>query len=303
MREAEKEAVVRCLIVRPLVLHSLALGVLVLATPLRALAQSPALGDFSIAYGGSFSEHSSDSPATTPAIIALPLATTVSLSPIFTFHASTGSIGSVKTQGAPRATGFGDTKLGLTGSWPLPQADNVQIAGDYTVKLPTADSAKGLGSGFADHQLTVSPTVSFGVDGVNAVSADFGVDLVGGDQSRDPYFFTDGYFTRTLNKDNELDFEVDYTPAAHGNPSDGVFIVSAKRKMPVGSDSTRAQAWTITPGVTAGLVSSSSRWGAFINLTYSNSKAQPAGPFLAANLAHPAVGRHILGLGVSGSRR
>jgi len=166
------------------------------------------------------------------------------------------------------------------------------------VKVATADSSKGLGSGFADHQLTFTPALNMGD---NSVSADFGLNLVGTGHSHDPYFFTDEYYTRTLASAvaKELDFEVDFTPSGHATPSDGVLIISSKLLL-ADRGQTRLEEWTITPGLTAGLVSSSSRWGAFVTVTYSNSRRPSPGAFL---LVRPAAPRHVLGLGLSGSRR
>ena len=228
----------------------------------------------------------------------MPAAGTIAWGAIATFHVGVNAVASIKAPGATaRATGLGDTKVGLTAT--TPSTGGFQLAVDYTAKLPTASSAKGLGSGFVDHQLTATPSLQLGAN--DNVSADFGVDLVGTGQSHDSYFFTDGYFTRTLDTSGtrELDLEVDYTPAAHGSPADCVLSVSSK--LVVGQrKGSRSSHWTIAPGLTAGLVSSSSGWGGFVSVTYANARTITA---LAPSAGQVQRMLHILGLGLSGSRR
>ena len=281
-------------------LPALALAVL-LILPGQARAQDPSKGDLGAGYGINFSDHSKDQGS--PSSVSLPFAFTVALGPRVAAHFGLNSILSTKAADAStRTTGVGDTKVGLTAT--TPASGNFQLAVDYTAKLPTASSDKGLGSGFVDHQITGTPAWQSDKDGV---AADAGVDFVGTGSSHDAYFFTDGYYSRTLGENKgtgftaeEFDLELDYTPSAHGAPSDAVLIVSAKIAHR-GQQGARNVKWTLTPGVLTGLVSSSSRWGAFVSLTYASAKSTASERGLGLP-GFPKLGR-LLGLGLSGSKR
>lgn len=260
--------------------------------------------DFRLSLGGNFADHSTDSANTVPRTTSLPIALRVDVNPYLTVHASASSLLHVSPVDSPSTTGFGDTKLGITPA--TPTIDGFQLAADYTVKLPTGSHSKNLGSGFTDHQVVVSPNLALDANQANAVSADIGFAWVGTDAGHDRYFVVSGYYTRKTGAKSvqEVDAEVDYTQAAHSNPSDAILnvgprIVFGSRTNSAG---TRSTEWMLAPGFTAGLVTSSSRWGGYVSLTYVNEKAN-AQRALFLRPFRPPSGRHILGLGVTGSRR
>src|SRR5262249_30868549 len=64
--------------------------------------------------------------------------------------------------GGVRATGFGDMQLGIQGVLEHEKESRPGIAVAYYIKLPTASSSKGLGTGRVDHNIVALVSKKFG---------------------------------------------------------------------------------------------------------------------------------------------
>ena len=245
-------------------------------------AGAQTVGDVDVQFGFTFQERSPDQ-SSFPRSRRVPVQANVYLGPDVTLHVSTDSVLAVDTADKGRQTVVGDTKAGA--AWSTKKRGGLKGSFDYTVKAPTADNSNELGSGYWDHVLTGS--ASFDLGETNNISADLGDYIAGSADGRSHYLFTAGYFSHQFDIDGhrELDFEVDFTPSAHGNPSDAVASMSALIFLHK-AEGSRSQSWTLNPGISKGLVDSSSNWGVFVALVYSNSKPTQTKLLFARRAVH-----------------
>ena len=165
--------------------------------------------------------------------------------------------------GAPATTGFGDTTLGAQWCYLKNGPLGLDLAIQATAKLPTASSAKGLGSGQSDTLLMLLFSRDFGpyhVD-VNAIETWLGVPAeAGGGHERQPAGTV--CVSRTLNKRWSLTGEVYTIGATSQNPRivsnlwAAGYKVSSRLVLDAGADvglSHGAQKISFFAGFTAGL--------------------------------------------------
>jgi hypothetical protein len=91
-----------------------------------------------------------------------PLALRFAASSRFLLELDSDLVISQSLPGGPRATGFGDMQLGIQGVLEHEKESRPGIAVAYYVKLPTASSSKGLGTGRVDHNFVALVSKKFG---------------------------------------------------------------------------------------------------------------------------------------------
>ena len=240
------------------------------------------VGDVDVQFGLTIQKRSPDQ-STYPLCGRVPVQANVYLGPDVTVHVSTDSVLAVDTADRGRQTVVGHTRAGP--AWSTKKRGGLKGSFDYTVKAPTANNTNELASGYWDHVLTGS--ASFDLGETNNISADLGDYIAGSADRRSHYLFTAGYFSHQFDIDGhrELDFEVDFIPSAHGTPSDAVASMSALIFLHKAKGS-RSQSWTLHPGISKGLVDSSSNWGVFVAVVYSNSKLAQTKLLFARRAVH-----------------
>lgn len=228
-----------------------------------------AIGDFKLNLGFTFRDRSADSESVLRSR-RLQVGSTVFLDPDWSLHGSANTLVSMDHSDIGRRTGIGDTELGVSG--PLFSYQKLRLTFDYTIKLPTGNDKKGLSSGHLDHIAALSAAVD--VNDYFNLSTDVGDYLLAtGDQGRRHYLFMAGYLSLLLDPDGkrEIDGELDYMPSAHGDPADLALVLSARFRVRR-VNSKRQHTWTLVPGLSKGLLDSSSRWGGFVTLLYANQR-------------------------------
>jgi hypothetical protein len=113
------------------------------------------------------------------------------------FDVRWGAVNHIWQTGNPSLQGAGDTYLGARYNF-LAQSHNVPALGVfYQVKIPTANQAKGLGSGYVDNLLTLLASKDFG-----HYHIDFNLDgtVAGAAHGTNPAIQGDLALTRTLTK-------------------------------------------------------------------------------------------------------
>lgn len=111
--------------------------------------QRPGVLQIEYGYDGSF--HNLDSSTQQSAPIALRFAASRRL----LLELDLGTVISQKDATGARATGIGDTAIGVQGVAVKETEEHPALAFAYYFKLPTASEAKGLGSGRVDHKIIV----------------------------------------------------------------------------------------------------------------------------------------------------
>ena len=249
-------------------------------------AHAQAIGDFTLKTGFTFSDRSPDAESVFRSR-RLKAAGTVYLGPDWSIHGSSNVRVSMDQPVVGRQTGIGDTEVGVSG--PLPSYHGIQAEFDYTIKLPTGDSRKGLSSGRTDQIATL--TLSADVNDYLGVSTDVGDYLLStADEGHRHYLFMAGVLSRSLDPDGKrkIELEVDYTPSEYGDPADLALFVTARIRVKR-VNAKRQHTWTVIPSVSKGLLDSSSRWGASVLVVYSNARLPETELLLASTRSGPAM--------------